>query len=552
MSFKLIDKNDLRKLKEYLICNNITNIKNKYGENILMYAINKNKRDIINFLINEYSNILLDTNNRNETVLHYAVKNNNLNLTKKIIEKNKNLIYLEDINDKTPLIYSKNEIKKYLLKIILQNKNKKDINVKNFINKIMMEGYDKGYIDSMLYIYHNKNIPIYYQYNYFYKNKRKFITGLDLLDIEKVKLLRKYQINEKTTVVPVYLEHHMNLLIFDNIQKKVYRFEPNGLFFAKSYDIKIKSLLIHFQDYKYCSTDYFSFNFQSNVNHDITSYEKGSCTLWCLFIMEMILKFKKINYLKLVEMFINSFDHTKISFLIRGIYWYFNYKLSIVSTLNNTNINLECLSKKKEMSVCNNNLFNILENIKYNLMYIRHKNNNYMFMKKPPPIIDNDFNPPGCELIISEEISNKLNEFENNENKENNDSNLFLEKLPDNYDDNYYDYDNYNYEDEMDYPKDEEDIFENFKIQEERYLQYELTYLKKLYDDLTDKSLNALIELYNDNENYYDLLDVDTIILNKKIFSEIQYLDDKIIKHAFLNNLYNQRSPRPDLLELTS
>jgi hypothetical protein len=357
---------------------NISKIKDKYNNNILLKILEKSKININNQTLHKiikYFDIYEENNNgisiykllSNKNILNLTnnTNNNNINL-KKILLKTKHGLFISDpIHN---ILYTL-----YLLKTYN--------NVSIPYKKYSKQEYDKIY--KLIMLSNNENdimniIKIYFNYELLthiiiWKNKNNYYINEDLIKYLEKNNNKRY-IYIKLSIINSDNSYgsirHANLILIDNELKTVERFEPYGdvyFHFGDGLNKMIEEEIANKLNYKFIFIQpYPGFQIRSDErNNNVRQLGDpgGFCLAWCFLYLECRIKFN-----------LDGFDTLKM--------------------INNYIIN------KFEKDF---NLFNIIEYNKY-MMFIRYYGK-YLDDKKN--IIIKSLNIRE-EILYNNQVSNKL------------------------------------------------------------------------------------------------------------------------------------------------
>jgi len=346
-SNKNIDLNfKLKILLKILSKSNISKFKNNKNQNIFYYLISEFNIPI-SVLIN-YKNIInIYEQDINADSIYSILKKNKLISKKdfKVIDSvfiNQKIYYLEfeNINSKLNLknkliktdigIFTPNIIHNMLYTIILLKSNKKLLTIpfyiqsteyKNNQEKLINLSNNEKYIINYLKLYFN-NFNTWLPHLIFWKNKYNYWIDPNLINsIEKLKNSFNF-IYVKLSVCLLDNNNirHANVIIIDNINKIVERFEPYGeIIFTNSNDINsmIQSQIAQIIGYKFIFIQPYP-GFQSRSD-EYAKYNKsygdpmGFCLAWSFLYIYIKLELFKNNSLINPIDFINWYIINKFS-----------------------------------------------------------------------------------------------------------------------------------------------------------------------------------------------------------------------------------------------
>jgi hypothetical protein len=384
----LVDENNLdclKKLEKYNLDYNL----NSFQDNILSYSIVKNNQKFISYLItkninpdfkdnfeNTYFHLILmnknlnlklskiildkisDINHQNifgDTIAHCIFKLNLWNKYKSLLKDKKINLNIRNKDGKTPLDYLDNNKLKNELKKIYKSKFTKSKNEIIYLNEKIpihtaFQGYFWNVLSAVHYIIKNYKIVGFptcnYKKNFNNKNFDDCLgcAKIDFNNINSYNLSSKFdqclkKVKNKK-IIFIYLAvnyetiSHANIVIIDNINLKIERFEPYGSInnvknleldqFLKQKLTKILSIINKNKKYKYYRPfDYqnlYDFQHISNETYTAINEAKGLCVAWTFWYLEhKILNYNidsKILIVKLKNKLIK--DKKSIIDIIRG------------------------------------------------------------------------------------------------------------------------------------------------------------------------------------------------------------------------------------------
>jgi len=329
------EKNDMLKIIiEIINKSNIKDLRDLNNNSIILLLLNKFDLDddIIYDLIKDLEDDIILDKNTNNISIYDLIKNKNiinkfnLNLHKKFnYKKIKNMMCCKTdtgmFNSDTlhNMIYTNMILEKYNKKITMCSVEKNKTKVINDIHNLEISTLDKDII-SLIYIY------IKYFYNMYchliiWKDKNNYFIDENLIKFLKNNCNDNYKkrfIYIKLTIMNDNIRH-ANILLIDNKNKIIERFEPYGDMYietTKDIDILLKEKLGKVIGYEYNFIQPFpGFQFRSDeLNLDYKSYGDpgGYCLAWCFLFLEIRLIYDNLSSKEIIRLInyyiINEFD----------------------------------------------------------------------------------------------------------------------------------------------------------------------------------------------------------------------------------------------------
>jgi hypothetical protein len=333
-----IDNELLKIIMEIIYKSNIQELRDLNNNSIILLLLIKFNLDddIVYNLVKDLDNkIILDKNINNISIFD-LIKNKNKNIIKKIkikteekfnYKKIKNMLCCKTnigiFNSDTlhNMIYTTMILEKYNDKITICSIEKNKTKIINDKFKLETCNNDKDLI-SLVYIY------IKYFYNFYchliiWKDENNYFIDDLLIEF----LINNCNNNYKKRFIYIKLSiiisdknvRHANLLLIDNKNKLIERFEPYGEIYNEStigIDNLLKEKIGKLINYQYNFIQPFP-GFQSRsdeLNLDYKSYGDpgGYCLAWCYLFLETRLLYDNLNSLDIIRL-LNSYILNKFS-----------------------------------------------------------------------------------------------------------------------------------------------------------------------------------------------------------------------------------------------